>query len=336
MQINALSDKARATILSNQTSKLKQSAQIAGQELASGLAMDVAQKQRGNLMPLVAVEGSLRKLEGFGLATTNAAIATNRTQQILTGFEAMTVDLIPGLINTLTTGLTNVLDATLKDATDRLGSVLSGLNSRVGERSLFAGLQTDRSAVADTATILTALRMAITTAGATSALDIEAAIDDWFASPAGFETVGYLGGGELPPSRLSPDDDVQVGVTANDPALRDLIKGLSMAALAGTLSVAPDALTRVTLAQRSGELLLQNQSDRAVLAARVGISEARIDATSIRNASEKASLERAQSDLRSVDPYEAAVRMESAQTQLESLYAVTARLSRLSLLDFLR
>jgi flagellar hook-associated protein 3 FlgL len=37
-----------------------------------------------------------------------------------------------------------------------------------------------------------------------------------------------------------------------------------------------------------------------------------------------------------VDPYEAATKLEAAQSQLEALYTVTARLSRLNLVDFLR
>jgi flagellar hook-associated protein 3 FlgL len=47
-------------------------------------------------------------------------------------------------------------------------------------------------------------------------------------------------------------------------------------------------------------------------------------------------LEIARADLVAIDPFEAATRMEAAQTQLETLYSVTARLSRLSLVDFLR
>ena len=39
--------------------------------------------------------------------------------------------------------------------------------------------------------------------------------------------------------------------------------------------------------------------------------------------------------LEGVDPYEAATRLSSLQTQLEATYAVTSRLSRLSFLNFM-
>ena len=81
---------------------------------------------------------------------------------------------------------------------------------------------------------------------------------------------------------------------------------------------------------------MQSQAERAALAGRIGISEARIDEASTRNESESNALQVLKYDLLGVDAYDAATRMETAQNQLETLYAVTARLSRLSLVDFLR
>jgi flagellar hook-associated protein 3 FlgL len=46
-------------------------------------------------------------------------------------------------------------------------------------------------------------------------------------------------------------------------------------------------------------------------------------------------LQNAQLSLLSVDPYETATKMQEMQTQLQTLYAITARAARLSLVDFL-
>jgi flagellar hook-associated protein 3 FlgL len=81
---------------------------------------------------------------------------------------------------------------------------------------------------------------------------------------------------------------------------------------------------------------LQSASDRASLQGRLGLTQARIDQAQTRNTAEQSMLEIARADLVAIDPFEAATRMEAAQTQLETLYSVTARLSRLSLVDFLR
>ena len=68
----------------------------------------------------------------------------------------------------------------------------------------------------------------------------------------------------------------------------------------------------------------------------VGADAAQIEAARTRNAAEETSLGILRSDIGSVDPYEAGTRLEAIQSQLESLYLVTARVSRLSLAEYLR
>ncbi len=73
----------------------------------------------------------------------------------------------------------------------------------------------------------------------------------------------------------------------------------------------------------------------AELTARLGTTEAassmRASATMPRNLR----FETARLGLISVDPYETASKLQEAQTQLETLYSITARMSRLSLVNFL-
>jgi flagellar hook-associated protein 3 FlgL len=54
------------------------------------------------------------------------------------------------------------------------------------------------------------------------------------------------------------------------------------------------------------------------------------------NSTARHALEMTRARIVNVDPYESATRLEAAQIQLETLYALTARLGRLSLTDFLR
>ena len=75
---------------------------------------------------------------------------------------------------------------------------------------------------------------------------------------------------------------------------------------------------------------------RVTLAARIGTVEAQIEAARTRNSAEETALGIFRSEIGSVDSYEAATRLEQARSQLESLYLITARVSRLSLTEFLR
>jgi flagellar hook-associated protein 3 FlgL len=86
----------------------------------------------------------------------------------------------------------------------------------------------------------------------------------------------------------------------------------------------------------AGQNLLTVQDDLTNLRAGVGFAEARIENFQARTEAERISAEYAKGALLSVDPYEAATRLEDAQFQLESLYSVTVRLSRLNLTSFMR
>ena len=61
----------------------------------------------------------------------------------------------------------------------------------------------------------------------------------------------------------------------------------------------------------------------------------KISAAETRNSSEESALQIARNDLTSVDPYSTATKLQETQTQLETIYALTARMSHLSLLDYL-
>ena len=69
---------------------------------------------------------------------------------------------------------------------------------------------------------------------------------------------------------------------------------------------------------------------------RAEYAEQKIAEATSRNSAELLALRIARSDILGVDPFEATSALTDAQNKLEALYSVTARLSRLSLVDFLR
>jgi flagellar hook-associated protein 3 FlgL len=172
-------------------------------------------------------------------------------------------------------------------------------------------------------------------AGATTAEMVAAAVTGWFADPLGYGSF-YQGGEALSPVAIAPGETADLSATAMDPAIRDTLAGFAMAALLDRGALAGNADERARLAQRSGAALLASADARISLAARVGAVEAQIEAVRTRNGAEETALGILRSEIGSVDPYEAATRLEAARAQLESLYLITARVSRLSLVEFLR
>ena len=68
----------------------------------------------------------------------------------------------------------------------------------------------------------------------------------------------------------------------------------------------------------------------------LGLSEQRLEEASVRISARRDALDIAWNDATSRDPFDAATEFQAVEQQLERVFAVTARMSRLTLLDFLR
>ena len=87
---------------------------------------------------------------------------------------------------------------------------------------------------------------------------------------------------------------------------------------------------------RAGIAALDLLQGHGKAAAAVSHSSARIGDADASNQAQITTLKIAQLQMISVDPYEATTLLQQAQTQLEQLYTITARMARLHLTDYLR
>jgi flagellar hook-associated protein 3 FlgL len=110
---------------------------------------------------------------------------------------------------------------------------------------------------------------------------------------------------------------------------------MALGALLDRGALAGNTAERAALAGASGEDLLAAKDRLVALRAGVGDAEAAIDRARP-HASERAAAELASAAIVEADPFRAAAELQAVQGQLETLYAVTARLTRLSLTEYLR
>ncbi len=335
MSTISLGDMAQAFQMRRQTAALKMQSQVASQEVATGIAVDKAAKLGGNLLPLTGIQSSLAQLSGYADATRDADLRTTAQQSVLTTVNTLAGDLTAGFLSFGIEGNVTLLDAKLAQADQSFEAAVGALNTQAAGQTVMAGQGSGGAAVASAETILAALQTQIAAAGATTAADVESAVTAWFSSPTGFAQAGYLGGDPQGPVAISATEKADRSLTASALALRDMLQNLAIGALMhrGIPGVPAE---RQAMARSLGDAMLQNDADRVTLQAGLGLTQGRIEQVSSRNATEKSALDLQQSGLLGVDGYEAATRLEAAQSQLETLYAVTARLSRLSLVDFLR
>ena len=69
--------------------------------------------------------------------------------------------------------------------------------------------------------------------------------------------------------------------------------------------------------------------------ARIGLNQQLVERAQSETSAVEATLTSARNQIRQADPYQTAAAITEAQSQLQTLYAVTARLSKLRLVDFL-
>jgi len=329
----SLGDLTQSKLFGHRNATLKDSITNLSTEVTTGLTARTTQAVRGDYSMLSGIEASLTQLASFKRVANETGALANHMQLALTNISDSGLALSTSLLSASTNTSPTRLDMVASDADQRLQAALAALNTQFGGNSVFAGTATDHSAVTDADTMMTALQGAIT--GAVSASDIDTAVDVWFADPAGYGATVYQGGAAQGSVDISPDQRVQLGVTAKDPAIAAMLKGMAMATLLQRGALAGNDASRADLAKRAGMVLARATGPFVELMARLGTAEATIISAGVRNEAEKTSLETARLSLLSVDPYEAASKLREAQTQLETLYSVTARMARLSLVNYL-
>ncbi len=333
MTITSLGDLAHAFIMRRQGADSKAQIQRLSSELTTGVAQDKAAHLAGNLAPLAGIETALTQAKGYRSAALDLGMSAGVMQIALGTIGDQAQGLSNALLATSTTTSQTRLTTVAEDAAQRLDTAVSTLNTRFGDRTLFAGTMPNQPALVGSGQLLDLLAGVV--AGATGAQQAEDLVANWFDDPAGFAAQAYLGGDPLDPVGISPGETAQLDITVLDPAIKDMLKALVLPALMTRGLLSGQIAGQADIAKRSGERLMEVQSAWTDLAAHLGTTEARLDAAVTRNSAETSALEMTRADLIGVDSFETATRLEASQTQLETLYAITARMQRLNLADYL-
>lgn len=333
-----IGDMAQSLALRRQNTDLKATLNRLTQEMASGQKADLAQATSGDFRALAGIDHRLAALDARKTATAEAGLFVTTLQQGLDVVQGLASDVAPALSQAGTTGSPIQVRTVAFDARQRLFSAVSALNVRAGDRYALSGVATDRQPLSGAQDILDGLKGAI--AGQAAVSGVVAAVDAWFDAPAGgggFLDSVYGGSATaLAPFGTGEGDVASVTLTAADPPLRETLKGLALAGIVAEGALAGDSAGQAGLLQVAGQRLLAADGSMAELRGNLGSVEAAIAAAETRNSAEAAALQTARGTIAAADPYETGTALEAARSRLETLYALTARLSRLSLADFLR
>jgi len=335
MTLAALPDFAQNIALRRDISDLRQRLDVSGKEVSTGLRSDPVRASGGDPARLFAIERgqaeTLRRAESVTLAQGRVAIV----QDALGGLQALADEIGVELSASVARG--DFISARLHaaGAEGAFEDAVSILNKSYAGRSVFAGAETRSAALAPAEDILADVEaiMAAAPDAATAIADVQA----YFAPGGGFETTRYLGGTEDAPL-VTVDGGETLGIAprADDPALRNLLEGLALAAVTRDPAFAGPPGSEPELYEAAADRMVLAREDIVTLRSEIGLDEQRLEEARTRIEARRFALDTAWNAAFVRDPYEAASEFQALEQQLQSTYTVAARLSRLSISAFLR
>jgi flagellar hook-associated protein 3 FlgL len=335
MNSHSIGDLAQSLTLRRQSASLKSELIRLTQELSSGQVADVTRHLNGNFDQIGDIENRIALSDARGVAVNEALIHATAMQVALEHVQTQMVDAsgVATLASDAAGG--SAISAAAFSARGALDAIVSALNTEVAGRPVFAGTSLDASPIASADTLMDAVISAVS--GATDALGVIAALDAFFGdSGGGFETVIYQGGSQdMSPFRLGEGEAVRLSIRADNSVLRGALKDTVMASLVGEDTLALNGGERLALLRQASGSMRTQIDGLTNLRSDLGYAEGRIGQSASRNAAERTSLLMARGDLLSVDLFDTASKLEQVQLQLETIYTLTARTSRLNLVNFL-
>ncbi len=328
-------DLIRLTRLNRSVADIKQQADRARIETVTGQVEDLTKESRGDVGGLHLLRKAISDAQGFQQNLRLSANRAERTQTVLTSLTRESSTLATDVLSYVGPQNTSALGASAENAKAALFVAFSNLNTDAGGRALFSGDTPDASPLGDPEVLLSDVRQII--AGAADAAAADAALDQYFNDPAGgFATNIYRGGlNDAALVEIAPGVRVSASTRADAQPIKDLLRGLAVIANYETLPL-DGAAGRDTILRGGADLLLTAETGLIDLRSTLGVAENRIQQRVDEFFTEEQALTSLYNSRTTRDPYEAASALQLLQSQLEASYTITARLSQLSLTNFLR
>ncbi len=342
-------DVLRTRGLAAQQNQVKTQLDRAQTELTTGYRLDREVASGGDVSRITAIDRSIAAIDSrlplIGLARERATV----TQDALEAVQALAKDVGLNLVNDVTVGDVGTAVITAREARDRLEAMLGALNVTFAGRPLFGGGQADVLPMGGADELITFVRTALDSSA--DIADALLAVDDFFDPPDPLVRPSTFPGPETydadffrgtvdavsPPVEVAPGERVAYAVRGDAAAIKDLLKNMAIAAATqDSTFYAANTPERTELFSTVGKRMIEGDGDMATLRAELGLSQARIERGETRATAERTTLNVARNEITQVDPYEAATRVTDLETRLQMIYEITARLSRLSFVNFMR
>jgi flagellar hook-associated protein 3 FlgL len=341
---SALSEASRLSLM-----QLQQKLSAAQKEVTTGRLADVGQTLGHRTGQAVSFRYEHARLEAAIATNGIAATRLDATQATLTSMAKEAQFFMGQLI-----GMRNnpdgqgVMEAQAKRT---LSGFIDALNTSTGDSYLFGGINTDVKPVTDyfqspASSNRQAVENAFITAFGMSQTDpavetidataMQTFLDTTFAAlfdePA-WTADWSAASSENVKSRIAVSQIVETSTNANESAIRKLASAYTMVADLGTAGLNEGAYHAVV--DTATRLVAEAIQGLTAIQSSLGSAQESIARANERMSIQTDILSSHITQLEGVDPYEASTRVASLMTQLETSYAITARIQKLSILNYL-
>jgi flagellar hook-associated protein 3 FlgL len=134
-------------------------------------------------------------------------------------------------------------------------------------------------------------------------------------------------------SRISTTEIANTSVSANDPSFRNLAEAYTMISDLGTTNLSQ--ATFQVVVDKAISLVSSGTNNLAILGGSVGSIQQRVTSATNKLTMQRDILDQQIVNMEKVDPTEASVRVNTLQNQIETALALTARLQKISLINYL-
>ncbi len=331
-----LSDLAASWQLQRNNTSIKTNLSEVGQKLTTGEFLTKDISDAGNIQKLFAIDNSLEILERYKQSTDAGRVRLDGVQSILGQVRDVAANVGLGVLTAVESATISTSLVEARGAGPAMQTIVGLLNTNVAGHSLFSGAASDRAALASSDQIQADIDAIV--AAAPDVATALADIDFYFNDPTGgFETTIYTGSLiDAPDIRLSETEVISVPIRADDQALRETLRNLSVFAAVANGGFAGSPTQQEAMLLDAATRNLSASDDVIKLRESTGFNQERLEEATARNDAERSGLMISRVDIANVDQYEMATMFQELQGQLEKMYAITARLSGLTLTNFLR
>ena len=329
--------------------KLQQRLAMAQKEVSSGRLADVGQSLGSRTSETVSFRQELSRLNM--ITDTNALVASrlNVSQQALGDVGDTAQSFLGTLIaaRNAETGPAVVQDA----ARTALIGLTDAMNTTFGGEHVFGGINTGQAPLNDyfaepTSSNRQALLNAFQAHFGFAPDDpqvasiipsqmqnfIDTTLSALFEEPA-WSADWSNASDENVESRISVSEVIDTSANANDVAIRKLAKAYTMLTDLGVENMSQETFAAVV--DRAITFTGEAIQDVAVVQADLGIAQERITKANAKMEAQNDIITNRINGMESVDPFDAAVRVTSLMTQIETSYALTARIQNMTILNYL-